>query len=317
MGDENKLNPWMTTASNAAGGLIGGAMGMMFGGIENKRQIEQQKKLNDLSYGQHMKFTDYSMKKQMEMWEATNYKAQMEQLQKAGLNPGLMYEGGGPGGSLQASTGGGGSSQASRGSEGVQGMGMGLQLGMMNAQMKLIEAQTKKTEVETAKTAGVDTENVQANTANTRIQTKLGEIQAEIQGESVKALKYIITGEAEKLYQEVNIMRNEGIISENTWSQKIDMVGQGLIGMTIENELKRSNIEVNQAQIAKWSQELINATKGLELEKRNTVVNEKLAEFNTSLSREALGAIGGIISTVIGKGMTKGTKITKMDIHKY
>lgn len=154
----DKVSPWMTTASNVAGSALGGIMGLAFGGIENRRQLEQQEKLNDLAFGQHMKFTDYSIKKQMEMWEATNYKAQMEQLAIAGLNPALMYDGSGAGGSLQASTGGGGTPQASRGTEGIAGMGMGLQLGMMNAQKELIEAQTKKTEVEATKIGGVDTE---------------------------------------------------------------------------------------------------------------------------------------------------------------
>ena len=41
---------------------------------------------------------DLGHKQQMQMWEDTNYAAQREQLRKAGLNPAMIYGGGGEGG---------------------------------------------------------------------------------------------------------------------------------------------------------------------------------------------------------------------------
>ena len=52
-----------------------------------KRQVEAQKQL-----------TDYNMKKQLELWEATGYEAQKKQIEKAGLNPGILYGRSGAGG---------------------------------------------------------------------------------------------------------------------------------------------------------------------------------------------------------------------------
>lgn len=163
-------NPWMQTAANAGQSAIGGILGFALGGLENKRQRKQQRKLNDIQFEAHRKFTEYDNAQQMKMWEATNYKAQMEQLRKAGLNPALIYEGSGAGGTTQASSGGEAAVQASRGSETIQGMGMGLQMGMMKAQLDLMRAQTEKTKAEAAKTAGVDTANVAADTANKQLE---------------------------------------------------------------------------------------------------------------------------------------------------
>ena len=67
---------------------------------------------------------DYSYGKQMDMWNATNYPAQVEQLNKAGLNPALEY----------GMKGGGGVTTGSP-TTGVQGgaagnIGMGIESGM-------------------------------------------------------------------------------------------------------------------------------------------------------------------------------------------
>lgn len=151
-------NGWMEAATNAGQSAIGGVIGLALGGIENRRQLEQQERLNQMSYEQHKLFTDYNTRAQMEMWRNTNYSAQMAELKKAGLNPGLMYGQGGPGGSLQAATGGAGGPAATRANDGITGMGMGMQLAMMGAQKRLLEAQATKAEAEATKTSGVDTE---------------------------------------------------------------------------------------------------------------------------------------------------------------
>lgn len=326
MPDDKQPSPWMQAAANTGQGALGAIIGLGLGGIENKRQRKQQRKLNEIQLDAHKKFTEFNSKEQLKMWEATNYPAQMAQLKKAGLNPALMYEGGGPGGTTQVQTGGEAGHTAARGAEGVQGMGMGLQMGMMSAQIRLMEAQAKKAEADANKTAGVDTdlakteiasltqgiENAKAQQALTKVQTRLAEIDAEVRGESTKALKYIIKAEADKLQNEVNILYNENLISQNTWSQKIDIVNQQLIAATLSNELARSNITVNEAQIQKWAKELTMMEKYVDQGERQTKVQEQLANFNTSLTREAIHVVGGIVSDVIGSKLrVKGPKGVK------
>lgn len=151
-----------------AGQVIGAGMGMVLGDRNDKRQREQQEYLQKLQIMGNKEMTDYQMKKQLEMWEATNYPAQIKQLEKAGLNPGLIYGMGGAGG---ATTGGsaagvsGGSAQQNPG-EIQQMMAMGMQIAQQAAQTELTKSQTEKTKVETEKIAGADTENIKADTAN-------------------------------------------------------------------------------------------------------------------------------------------------------
>ena len=75
----------------------------------------------------------------MDIWEKTNYKAQMGQLEKAGLNPGLIYGMGGAGGTL------GGSSATAQGAAGTGAMDIAgaAQIALLNAQRENIEADTE------------------------------------------------------------------------------------------------------------------------------------------------------------------------------
>ena len=68
-----------------------------FNELANKQQlrlnqgfIEQQTKANQ-------SMTKFNKDMQLELWNDTNYKAQREQIEKAGLNVGLMYGMGGGG----------------------------------------------------------------------------------------------------------------------------------------------------------------------------------------------------------------------------
>ena len=80
----------------------------------------------------------------------TGYQAQVAQMKAAGLNPALMYGSAGGGGSTQGGAGMAGSASAGNGSVGgtpsapdtgiTSGVGMGMQLGLMEAQKRNLEA---------------------------------------------------------------------------------------------------------------------------------------------------------------------------------
>ena len=88
----------MQAASQAASGLIGTGMGLLLEGHNDRRQLRQQEKLQNLEIKGSKELTDYNAAKQLEMWKATNYPAQVEQMKLAGLNPALAYGMGGGGG---------------------------------------------------------------------------------------------------------------------------------------------------------------------------------------------------------------------------
>lgn len=202
----------------AASGLLGNVFGLMLEGHNDRRQLEQQKELGRLQLGFDKEMTDYSYMKQLQMWKDTNYKAQVEQMEEAGLNPALLYGMGGGGGSTT-----GGGAASSRGSEAPKGggemmgiMGMSMQNALMGAQIKNIQADTKKKEVEADKTAGIDTELAQEQKENLVLQQVIS--------------KY--TGlEAERVYERIK-KPNTGIEAK-TWQDEME-ARQGIAGTIYE-----------------------------------------------------------------------------------
>ena len=110
-----------------------------------------------------------------EMWEKTNYAAQIEQMKKANLSPGLMYgQAGAGGGTVSGAQGQGTSQPTDRSIEmKLKGQEMGLQLANLASQIKLNESQANKNNAEANKTAGVDTELAKTSIENLISQTKM------------------------------------------------------------------------------------------------------------------------------------------------
>lgn len=139
-------------------GMIGQQLGGAALGIEmekgqNRRQIRQQEKLQELQIKGNKEMTDYQKMKELEMWKATSYPAQMAMMKEAGINPALMYGMSGGGGTTVGGGGAGVSGAAASGSsgQGMTGAGMGL---MMNAQVELLKAQKENIEADTADKLG-------------------------------------------------------------------------------------------------------------------------------------------------------------------
>lgn len=147
----------------------GVGMGLLLEGHNDRRQLRQEKALQEQQIYGAQKLTDYQYKKQLEMWEATNYAAQVEQLEKAGLNAGLLYGMGGGGGATTGSGGGGAPSKGNAPAGGGEVMGM-MQMSLMDAQRKVLETQAELNQAEADKKRGVDTANVQADTENKILQ---------------------------------------------------------------------------------------------------------------------------------------------------
>lgn len=162
-------------AGAAAGNVAGGILGMVTAGAQDRRQIKQQQKLTDIQVKAQKDLTDYSNQKQLEMWHNTSYGAQREELEKAGLNPALMYGMGGGGG---VTTGAGGATSAGSGTASTGAANQEAQTGMalMIAQTAALTAQAKKTNAEAEKIEGVDTKKTTAETAQIEFQNKVNNL---------------------------------------------------------------------------------------------------------------------------------------------
>lgn len=153
------------------GSIVGGGLGLLGGlfkrnnnGFKNQQKLMQQaweyeKEGMGLQYNYGQQAADAEYKRNLQMWKDTNFGAQRDEMEKAGLSVGLMY---GNGGGSAASTAGGTATQPSAPNTNpvevaLQQESMGLQLKQIEAQNRLANAQATKTIAEANKIAGVDT----------------------------------------------------------------------------------------------------------------------------------------------------------------
>ena len=132
---------WPIIAQMAAGEGINQAGQMIGNAVGNKMQRSQNKKLLQQQYEYNKKWGKFQNQMALDMWHATNYSAQVKELDKAGLNRGLMYEGSGPGGALaqQPSGGASGASASNNGATSGMGLQVGINAAMAKKQLKQIK----------------------------------------------------------------------------------------------------------------------------------------------------------------------------------
>lgn len=272
---------WSKIASAVAGPIVSGAFGLMNRSANNRRQLEQQQKLQDQQIKGAKEMTDYQKETQMDIWNKTNYGAQVEHLKKAGLNPGLMYGMSGGGGATTGSAGGSamptGGQAPQGGGEMEHASGNAMQLALMGAQKAVLESQANKNNVEAEKIGGVDTVKTTAETGNIAEATKL--IGQKIQSEEVAR-------EGLRLQNTFDGIRNS--IQENTSDDQIREIKAGAIraeyevdrileeieSRKIENSIKR---ETKQSVIDTYNLNVKNLQKDLLVKNSQIGVNEAQA----------------------------------------
>lgn len=287
-------------ALQAGSQAIGAGMGLALQKQQDRRQLRQQDKLLYQQQGYNKEMTEFNRMQQMKMWEDTNYSAQMEQLRKAGLNPGLLYGmGGGGGQSSNINTGQvGGAHAPVGGGEVGMGMQLGLQTAMQAAQIENLKANTKKTNVEADKTAGVDTELTKTQTAslsqgikNEQIresilkwEDNLKRIESNIAEQTSGDRMGMIVSLADQAAIMSEMMIRDNDIAQETKQSKIDEIKARSIGAIIQNDATAQSI------LQKWK----------ELELKGQEINIKA--FEAQLKAEYPGVfnvVGGAINGVI------------------
>jgi len=133
--------------------LLGTALGGMIDNQRNRRAYEQEKNLMGIQQQNQYALNRQGHDLQMDMWNKTNYGAQVKHMKDAGLNPALMYKGAGAGGTTGSQTGGG-----AGGGSAPMPKQMNIANMLIGAQIKDLLAGAKKKEKETEKIGGVDTD---------------------------------------------------------------------------------------------------------------------------------------------------------------
>ena len=311
----------MQAASQAASGLIGTGMGLLLEGHNDRRQLRQQEKLQNLEIKGSKELTDYNAAKQLEMWKATNYPAQIEQMKLAGLNPALAYGMGGGGVTANVATGKTSGGQApSGGGEIVAAQAMGLQLRMQEAQIKNIEADTnlknadannkplqgKYIEASTSSLLqGIENAKAQKNLleANTKLQELSVYKESQTMNDVINGIRNQVEIQAETL--ESLKMQNE--ITQATLQEKIQQIKSEAIQVFLINKLTevntdkaRADINLTNQKIWEISQTVAQKWKALDQAAIDLYLKKLQTDFNVSHT-DMNKVIGGGLEKLINK----------------
>lgn len=254
----------MADISNWGNSLLSGAVGMIGGAISDRRNYKNQLKLmgQQHQYNKEMGEINQNYAKEMaminnkyalgmakeshnmnkDMWNYTNYENQVAHMKAAGLNPALLYGNGGGGGATAS----GGTAMPGQGTPGsapggagpqaiksqiIEGTGMGIQLGLMNAQKRNLEADAAKKEADAVKTAGVDTEL--AKTAAKLNEARIGNTNMSTEEIAAKAKMWGDT--STMLWQQARKYASEADYNEKTMDTRIEKAGYETMGSLLEN----------------------------------------------------------------------------------
>lgn len=315
--------------------IIGGIIGAGADWTSTREQMKDQAKLMQQQEMASMRLGRFNKDMALELWRDTNYPAQVEQMRKAGLNVGLMYKGGGPGGSTNIAPG------AMPNTSGAPraNLGMGMQIAL---QMEMQKAQIENVKADTA-TKEAQVPQIQAQTKYTEIQTGNAKIDGDIkswqrellsletqkQGASLEASISIIKSGAEKLIAEVKTAQAGAEVATASKDDAIakiknDATTAYLMVRFTEGMIIKQNADIDQVRaqaqlIAKQINNLdvVQSQKWTELgyDKRKTIVSEELArlqgkmtEFNTSDARSAQQWIDAIMGGADIATSIKGLK---------
>lgn len=234
------------------GGQIAGAtIGTGLGMLNDNKQVRQQRKMQEMQIEGQKELTDYNRKSALQMWKDTNYEAQRKEMEKAGLNVGLMYGQGGGGGTTASVPSGNVSAGTAQGNsnESMQGMALMMQQQMTQAQIELTKAQTEKTKVEAEKTAGVDTLNVTADTALKEMNTKNATVQNELGTRSLENALDTIKANRDKAIADSTTAITGANVNATTQKEQIEKIKNEAIQSAVQIGVQKTGIKLNEAQI--------------------------------------------------------------------
>lgn len=299
-----------------AGTAAGGIMGMLLGGYNDERQRRQQEELQNMQIRGNKEMMDYGMAKQLQMWKDTNFSAQLAEMKKAGLSPGLIYGKGGAGGTTVGSPAGGVSgATAPVGGREVQDMiGMGMQLQLLKAQKENIEADTANKRADIP-IKGAQVPNIQASTANieatttlTEVKTELAKIEKEIAGRSKEDVLTTIGHNALKVIDEARSALYKANADEATWELEIERVKTDLAGLYLKNDQTAMAIAKTGAEIKQIAEQLVQGWHKLNIDFANANTGRKRYELDkwvndiSNSTKLTVETIKGIIQAILIKG---------------
>lgn len=241
----------------ALGSAIGGGLGLLgglFGGGNNTKDQERlmekaweyEKEGMGMQYQYGQAAANAAQKRNLEMWESTNFEQQRKHLEAADLSAALMYGGSGAG---STSTAGGQATQP--GGPTSNPVGMALQYKQIEQQDAAIKSQTMLNQAEAAKalaeagkTAGPEYNKATWEAKNLEIENRIKTITEGITGSNLVEAE----ANAQKAVAEWNSAMAKAEVDQATKSTAIQTMKQNLINMQAEGALKIVGKDLSVAQ---------------------------------------------------------------------
>lgn len=283
------------------GGIIGGGLGLLGGLFGNKNSTKQQKELMDKAWeyekkGMGMQYqygqmaANEAQRRNLEMWESTNFEQQRKHMENAGLSVGLMYGGGGQGAVSQ----GGQATQPSGPTSNP--VGMALQYKQIEQQNEAIKSQTILNQAEAAKalaeakkTGGVDTKKTESEIEWQKIENRIQESREQIASSNIMEAK----ANAKKAMEEFKQAMLNTEYLDKTQQQRVQMVTDQLSLIQKQGLKEEAVIDLTNAQATKIRKEI-------DILWYDAITRRKSAE---ALKKQADAAVDKVVKEYeLGKG---------------
>lgn len=276
------------------GGIIGGGMGLL-GGLFGKSSKKDQERLMEKAWeyekeGMGMQYqygqmaADEAQKRNLEMWDSTNFEQQRKHMENADLSAALMYGGSGAG---STSTAGGQATQPSGPTSNPVAMALQYQqIEQQNAAIKsqtmLNQAEATKALAEAKKTGGVDTKKTEYEIKWQEIENRIQESREQIAASNVTEAN----ANAKKAMEEFKQAMLNTDYLDKTQQQRIQTITDQLSLIQKQGLREEAIIDLTNAQASKirkeidilWYDAITRRTSADALKKQADAAVEKIAK---------------------------------------
>lgn len=302
----------------AAGiGAAGGALGWIGQNEREKRSVRNQKDLN--LYGQKLG---------MKNWHETNYGAQVDEMNKAGLNPSLMYGSAGQGGSTQAASGGAAPQPQPFDIGAMEGLlaQSTIELNKSQAEKNLAEADStrggegttgaseivKNQAAALNLTEGAKSEKDKRNLM--RAQTSLTDWNAEVANYSFADVVASAKWEARRTKAQYRKAAVEANVAEETQNSQVKQIDANVVMTITDAKLKESGIVLNETKSRQLAAEISQEWEKIGQGQQKLWDDDDLRAMKTRLGEEGLSiewfkSLTGVIGSVLGGAKPTPKKI--------
>lgn len=277
------------------GGIIGGGMGLLGGLFGGGSSTKKQEKLMEKAWeyekeGMGMQYqygqaaADAAQRRNLEMWNSTNYEQQRAHMENANLSAALMYGGSGAG---STSTAGGQATQPSGPTSNPVAMALQYQqIEQQNAAIKsqtmLNQAEAAKALAEAKKTGGVDTKKAECEIRWQEIENRIQESREQIAASNVIEAN----ANSKKVIEEFKQAMLNTEYLDKTQQERIQTITDQLALIQKQGLKEETVIDLTNAQATKirkeidilWYDAITKRTSADALKKQADAVVDKIAK---------------------------------------